>query len=95
MWSWRSPDESSQSTSNCSLIPSGRLFLVYCSSCLFFLRGNGLTFVPSVTLNNRWFAAVIDAHVSRKVGRDIINKQITSRRDPRSFLMGIMFSPLS
>ena len=39
-------------------------------------------------------AVVIDARVSRKVGRDV-NKRITSRRDPRPFLLGIIFAPLS
>ena len=38
-------------------------------------------------------AVVFDARVSRKVGRDI-NKR-TSRRDPRRFLLGIIFAPLS
>ena len=45
-----------------------------------------MTFVPGVILYNRWFAVVIDARVSRKVGRDI-NKRITSRRDPRPIFL--------
>ena len=39
-------------------------------------------------------AVVIDVRVSRKVGRDI-NKRISSRRDPRPFLLGIILAPLS
>ena len=39
-------------------------------------------------------AVVIDARVSRKVGRGI-DKRITSRRDPRPFLLGVIYAPLA
>ena len=47
--------------------------------------------------NNQWFRTCLrpsSTPVLRKVRREI-NKQITSRRDPRPFLQGIIFASLS